>query len=135
MMYDKNDVIISFFERTYENLEKYKKLNKNDKKNYSHEITMTINSLLGLLVFTKEHQKIKYEKMNIDTLIAKQEIKEEAPIKEFLRHLRNAIAHGHIIPKGKQDEIAELTFEDGNFKVTLTVEELATFVRELKKGV
>lgn len=143
MMYDKNDMIISFFERTYENLEKYKKLNKDDKENYPYEVTMTINSLLGLLVFIKENKKAKLEDFQVDNLIAKQEIETDTSGKEFLRHMRNAVAHGNLIVNedGKK-EIESITFYDRNFdtkkktfEITLTIADMELLICELRMAV
>ena len=130
-MYDTKDPTKDFFERTKANLEKYLENNKNDENAYPNEITQLINSLLGLLVVTKEKKVINYDKLNIENLLAKQKIKPEPKNKAFIRHLRNAIAHGHIEANGNEF-IESITFEDNNiFEVTLTKDELFFLIEQL----
>ncbi len=142
-MYDKNDKIINFFERTYENLEKYKKLNKDDKENYPYEVTMIVNSLLGLLVFIKENKKAKLEEFQVDDLIAKQKIETKKSRKEFLRHMRNAVAHGNFeVNANDNGEIDCITFYDKyyqaekkSFEITLTIADMEHLISELRIAV
>lgn len=129
-MYNAKDPIKDFFERTKANLDIYLENNKSDKNSYPNEITQIINSLLGLLVIIKETDKIEYSKLKIENLLAKQTIKTEPINKAFIRHLRNAIAHGHI--KANGDEFIEsITFEDNAFAVTLTKEDLFSLIKQL----
>ena len=129
-MYDTKDSIKDFFERTKANLEKYLENNNNDENAYPNEITQLINSLLGLLVITKEKDKIDYNKLQIEYLLTKQIIKNESVNKTFVRHLRNAIAHGHIKANGNES-IETITFKDNAFEATLTKDDLFYLIEQL----
>lgn len=142
MIYDKDNLIINFFERTYENLEKYKNLNKQDKEKYPYEVTMTINSLLGLLVFIKEKQKLELNEFQVDELIAKQKIETNQERYIFLKHLRNAVAHGNFKIKAQGKEIESIIFYDKryrdknkNFEIKLSLEDMEHLISELRMAI
>lgn len=129
-MYNTEDPIKDFFKRTKENLDKYLENNKKDEDSYPNEITQLLNSLLGLLVITKEKGKIDYNNLNIEDLQTKLTIKPESENKAFIRHLRNAIAHGHIKANGNEF-IESITFKDTVFEVTLTKDDLLSLIEQL----
>lgn len=129
-MYNTEDPIKDFFKRTKENLDKYLENNKKAEDSYPNEITQLLNSLLGLLVITKEKGKIDYNNLNIEDLQTKLTIKPKSENKAFIRHLRNAIAHGHIKANGNEF-IESITFKDTVFEVTLTKDDLLSLIEQL----
>ena len=122
--------------RTKHNLKLYKKHKQNKSQGFDFEVTQLVNSFLGLIVFVKEigaqgNQNLEkflidnqpeiwdYKYENEKTKIFEDE---EQTFKNYLRHLRNAIAHpveklsvkaNDIKDKNK---ISEITFEDFNKK-------------------
>ncbi len=147
MEYNKRNLIKDFFTRTYKNLETYKKNHSREPDKYEYEITMTINSLLGLLVFAKEYDSINYDNINIDHIIKKAKYankSNEKTVKDFFRHMRNSIAHGRCLEGFDVDNtthnIKKLKFLDYNnkdktFEVYLTISDMNKIIKELKNNI
>lgn len=128
----------SFMARTRKNLENYKG---------EYEATHPINSLLGLLVIPKEKifdripatppdqldttqwgsvsdwmtQSNKCDLGHVHTLT----------LRQFVRKLRNAVAHFHIKPYPETGVVEGFHFEDGSFKANIPVHDLKVFVMQL----
>lgn len=96
-----------FFGRTLHNLELYEKNHADNPDEYNYEVTMMLNSLLGLLVVLKERTTL-LNKVDISFLGY------SGSSKDFFRHMRNSITHGHFIDSIKVNEttkeIEEITF-------------------------
>ena len=125
-----------FFERTLHNLELYEKNHADNPDEYNYEVTMMLNSLLGLLVVLKEKTPL-LNKVDISFLGYK------GKTKNFFWHMRNSIAHGHFIDNIKVNEatkeIEEITFIDKDpktgdetFRRTLTVSDLRHLIMNIQ---
>ena len=125
-----------FFERTLYNLELYEKNHADNPDEYNYEVTMMLNSLLGLLVVLKERTTL-LNKVDISFLGYR------GKTKNFFWHMRNSIAHGHFIDNIKVNEttkeIEEITFIDKDpdtkeetFCYTLTIEKLRQLIDNVK---
>lgn len=140
--------------RTKHNLKLYKEHKQNKLQGFDFEVTQLVNSFLGLIVFVKEIG-VKNNKDLEDFLIHNQPNKwnykyenektkifedEKQTFKNYLRHLRNAIAHPDEKLSVKANDtkhgnkISEITFEDfnknksNNFKTTLTIEQIEKLI-------
>ena len=133
------DKEISFFNRSLENLKLYEEQHANNPETYKYEVTMMLNSLLGILVVLKEKTKV-LDNVDISSLSYK------GTTKNFFRHMRNSISHGHFIDYIKVDvetkEIAEIEFVDIDpdtkrvtFRQELSVSELKTLIDNINKVV
>lgn len=129
-----------FFKRTIDNLILYDELNRNNSEKYPNNITLLINSLLGLIVFVKE-SKIKLNK-NYIKFIEKVEIwnyNENKNISSFIKHLRNSISHARIVANGNNTQIESITFTDidtksnSKFQISLKISEIKEFITALKE--
>jgi hypothetical protein len=90
-----------FIQRTRTNLELVEKMYARHPE--CHVITQLVNSLLGILVYPWEHQglnHLKNVKMSTSGLQGWPdeilELGKSDSIGEFIHHMRNAVAHGHI---------------------------------------
>lgn len=133
------DKEISFFNRSLENLKLYEEQHANNPETYKYEVTMMLNSLLGILVVLKERTQILD---NVDISF----LEYSGTTKNFFRHMRNSISHGHFINHIKVDvetkEIAEIEFVDIDpdtnrvtFRQELSVSELKTLIDNINKVV
>ncbi len=137
MEYD-SDFHRSFMVRTQKNLDDYHGV---------HEATHLINSLIGLLIVSREQlfdcipntpldrlapaewgrvsdwitQPIKCNPGHVHTLT----------LRQFVRKLRNAVAHFRIEPYPEQGTVEGFSFIDGSFKTKIPEAELKTFVNKL----
>ena len=125
-----------FFKRTLYNLNLYNELHSQCSEKYKYEITMLLNSLLGLLVIQKENKRLN--KVDIEFL------EYSGSTKDFFRHMRNSIAHGHFIENVKVNddtkEIEKITFIDRcpncdivTFEQTLSIKQLNQLVENIGK--
>ena len=125
-----------FFERTLHNLELYEKNHADNPDEYNYEVTMMLNSLLGLLVVLKEKTPL-LNKVDISFLGYK------GSSKDFFRHMRNSITHGHFIDNIKvneeTNEIEEIIFVDKDpktknetFRQTTSVSDLRQLINSIK---
>lgn len=152
---DKKDFVC----RTKHNLELYKKHNQDKSQGFDFEVTQLINSFLGLIVFVKEkgiknNQDLNdfltnnqpeiwdYKYKNKKTDVCEDETQS---FKNYLRHLRNAIAHSNLetISEEKSSceyaEIVKIEFKDESnckkhqniFKATLTIEQIENLIELL----
>ena len=127
-----------FIERTQEIVNGYPQGNK---------VTMLLNCMLGLLVFPKEKYSDKIEsapytewgiKDSISICKAKNG-KDSKKVIDVIRHLRNAVCHGHFEMKDERGEekITHVEFydcqnkkkpKDRNFEAKISTEELKKFL-------
>lgn len=125
-----------FFKRTLYNLKLYEKNHSRNPKKYCYEITILLNSLLGLLVIPKEKSMLNEIDINF--------LRYDGETKDFFRHMRNSITHGHFIDNiqvnQKTKEIAQITFIDKcpkcateTFRQVLTVDQLKTLVQKISE--
>lgn len=135
----KGDKVKNFFERSLKNLQLYEDQHAKNPEMYEYEVTMMLNSLLGILVMLKERTKL-LNKVDISFLDY------DGNAKEFFRHMRNSISHGHFIDYIKVDmetkEIAEIEFVDIDpdtkrviFRQKLSVGELKILIDNINKVV
>lgn len=124
-----------FFKRTMINLKRYNDAHQEDPKDYPFGVTMLLNSLFGTLIVPQE---------NLDILkavdIAFLRSKYNGSSKDFFRHMRNSLSHGHFIKGISIDpdtkEIVSVNFQDtgkknnkkNTFDITLSVEELKQLI-------
>lgn len=129
--------------RTKHNLSLYRKHKKSKTNGFDHEVTQLINSFLGLIIFIKEKGVVSNPRLSefIDTnkptvwlykYPNKQGIliEEKHDFKNYLRHLRNAVAHPDKKLKMllENDNIKSIQFEDfkgkNKFDTTLSLEQI-----------
>ncbi|PQV63899.1 hypothetical protein B1R32_108110 [Abditibacterium utsteinense] len=104
MNYDHEKLLADFADRTLHNLQLMREIQKTQPEAKAFEVTQLINSLLGLLVFPKERYldgipEKTWEQLKAEGwLIPNVRSGCEPPpnLKEFLRLMRNAIAHFNI---------------------------------------
>ena len=139
MSYLQKDKEKDFFKRTLYNLELYNQGHKETPKDYKYEVTMMLNSLLGLLVVLKERTTL-LNKVDINFLGY------SGSSKDFFRHMRNSITHGHFIDSIQVDkktkEIEEIIFVDKcpncdkeTFRQILTIEQLKQLISKIKENI
>ena len=137
-----------FFERTIYNLKLYESHNKKDKIEFKHEVVQLINSLLGLVVFVKE-DGVNFSSVELSDVKLENDIIwnycdrnggrfEEKNFKNFLRHIRNAIAHKRLTIKSyRQQNIRSVVFKDENknnkFEVELSIKEIKDLIYKLSE--
>lgn len=115
-MSEYKDFEVDFVKRTLKIINEY---------NGNYEITMLVNCSVGLIILPKESDILnnnKYLNVNRDlTDIRKGKCKDN---EDFVRHLRNAIAHCHIQQKSCRGSITNLIFTDRNIEINLKIDEL-----------
>lgn len=125
----------SFPLRTWDNLVLFQDIYSGQKKIYNstqekdsaqknetelYEITQLINSLLGLLVFFKAFgHNIPSNSLSDFTENEVMELNgntwenvSNSSLNDVLRHLRNALAHGNIIPQEQYGKVEGFEFQD-----------------------
>lgn len=140
-----------FICRTKYNLELYRKSKVGESTDFNYEITQLINSFLGLIIFIKE--KGIQENKNLNKFLYKNNPKiwnykkrnkdeEEHDFKNYLRHLRNSIAHPKKLSTiSKNGEIFSITFKDfsdkkfvrNEFETTLKIEQIDKLINLLSQ--
>lgn len=143
MMYESKDKIYKeFADRTRQNYERF--------KDGPYEVTLLINSMVGLLIIPEQtvYNKIcdsmiseqLLEKLKQTSCLKSYNYKDTLNLKQICRHLRNAIAHSHIkfIPtksvySSKQISIKAVTFHDMDgkghkFEMELEIDLLKEFL-------
>ena len=138
MNYGKNnkEVIYNYILRTRENYFAIKKYGS------EFEVTQLINSLIGLLIIPNEAETLRIidEELFLDEELIEnypQYYAAEVPdAREFIRHLRNAVAHYGITFKGKKS-IEEIEFRSGKegykHSCSFKVKEFETFVLDFSE--
>lgn len=105
--------------KVYDSPQEAASAQKNETELY--EITQLINSLLGLLVFFKAFRYSvpnkplsDYTENRVSELSASGSWEEipRCSLRDIFRHLRNAIAHGNIIPLEVDSEVTGFEFQD-----------------------
>lgn len=144
--------------RTKHNLELYTKHNRDKSQGFDFEVTQLINSFLGLIIFIKEkgfqgnqaledfltNNKPKNWNYRYKNETTNKYEKEKKSFENYLRHLRNAIAHPDErlsvqINDIKYGKISEITFKDfhkkkkkGNyFETTLSIKQIEKLINLL----
>lgn len=112
-----------FIQRTRTNLELVERFYAEQSE--GHVITQLTNSLLGIIIYPWEHEGLgPLKSMEMSTLglegwpdqILK--LGDSKSIGEFIKHMRNAVAHGRIIFSSDSHDLGKitLTFEDRKSK-------------------
>lgn len=128
----------SFMERTRKNLEEYKG---------GSEATHLINSMLGLLIIPTEKHFERTPKTLLNQLDPaewgnvsgwmthpyKCDLGHEhtLTLRQFVRKLRNAVAHFDITPYPVQGPVEGFKFKDKSFEASIPVHDLTCFVKQL----
>lgn len=108
-----------FIQRTRTNLELVEKTYARHSE--GHVITQLVNSLLGILVYPWEHQGLNHLKNVKMSTFGLQgwpdeilKLGKSESVGEFIRHMRNAVAHGRITFSSDSRDLEKvtLTFED-----------------------
>lgn len=103
MIYE--NLLLDFINRTKRNLEVIQKISLDaSKENQVHEVTQLINSLFGLLIFPKEKMFDSIPEIPYTDLVEKgwpkieiiQSQAYELTLKEFVRLMRNSLAHFNV---------------------------------------
>jgi len=124
-------------------IDQYGKCIAKDGENY--EVTLLVNCLLGLLVLPQQRRHALIPDVSLDRLsewkiqssfiknwgTAKKGKPAPKTLKEFVRRLRNSVAHFRIEAGGTQADIERLNFSDTNgFSATIPVANLKSFVKK-----
>lgn len=128
-----------FANRTRSNYQRHKQFTE-------YEVTFLINSAVGMLIVPKEkyQEKISDDQLEPELLkklkscVTENSYSQKISLKFMTRHMRNAIAHGHIEfeaekqpQNGKPLKIHKVTFRDssdyGSCVITMSVELLEEF--------
>ncbi|MBA4420306.1 MAG: hypothetical protein C0391_04090 [Anaerolinea sp.] len=135
--------------RTLENLKTIRQIQKDHPEYKIYEVTLLINSMLGLLVIPKEiffHRipRLTLEEMASDGWPIPRAIdgaSQTKDLRELITRLRNAITHGNLqFIRDDKGEIESVIAEDfnrynelagGSWKIHLTLEELETITSKL----
>ncbi len=97
---------------------------------------MLLNSLFGILIVPEENLDI-LDSVNIEFLQSKY----RGDAKNFFRHMRNSLSHGHfingIMVDSETKEIVSIKFKDidnerETFDITLNVNELNELITHIK---
>ena len=110
-----NPIVLDFAKRTRANLKTLRGLKKNNPEIQVYEVTQLINSMLGLLVFLDEDYSRSIPRTPLSDLEAQGWRIPKAKgdyqvrdLKEFIRYLRNAIAHAPTTLKFLNNEQEEI---------------------------
>ncbi|OPC54600.1 hypothetical protein BAY06_12840 [Elizabethkingia anophelis] len=126
---------IDFIERTLSIIQQYDELHLDNRK---YEVTLMINSLLGIIVFPKE-KNISYipndkinESLNESIGLTQSDINPKIKtVKELINKLRNSISHFDFETKSNTitSEIEKIIFYDKNIYVAdFHIKELKLFI-------
>lgn len=128
-----------FVSRTREILTQYQMLNLPEDKNY--DVTLFINSCIGLLFIAKETGNLPTGTIQQYGLMSTQihknnKLDAESELEAICRHVRNSIAHNRFKTSGQP--IDALYFEDRNetdttFFMEVSLTEFKTFVMNISK--
>lgn len=108
-----------FARRTLDNLNNFDNQTKNGLSYY--EITQLINSLFGIIVFLNSkgmvntNKKIESYGASVTWLNKCFKRKSDKNMVGIIRHLRNSLSHGEIIPNQKEGKIIGFRFSDIDF--------------------
>ena len=112
-MFESRNKAVGLSQRTWKNLELARKVRHVDKDNYDfHVVTQLLNSLLGLAIVPwAKHKDHKVWKVSLAELEEKgwptwrfsKRCKKTTTLRDLLRHLRNAAAHGRYRFTGEVD--------------------------------
>jgi hypothetical protein len=141
--------IREFFKRTLHNHDTYIEDNRLNKGRYPYDVTQTVNSFLGLVIFLKDaeisfsseldnfviaHTPSQWSCLNGNNQV------EEKNFKNYLTRLRNAVSHRKIksIPDDN-NEIIAIEFRDGKnggcFCTELSIDAIKDLIELLKQNI
>lgn len=141
------DIVRDFAVRSVSNLNLIQEATKNGNEN-AFEVTAEVSTLLSLIVFPIEKLYESIPKTPIEALIAKgwpniqkyETIRKSLCLREFMKNMRHALAHGNIKAKQSEsgDEIAGLEFWNCEprtkkeiWRTYLSIENIKLLVHEL----
>ena len=131
MYNEKVDFLSDFAMRTKANLHH---ILAQDNKNDVYEVTQLINSLLGLVVFAKEHEaRSDFRLHDIELKVGN-----DNETTTIIEHVRHALSHYHIRPIEDQGRVCGFKMWNGdgdinpkNWSRDFTVEELHEIAEEM----
>ncbi len=146
---ENSEFIREFFKRTLHNLNTYVEDHQNNKERYPYDVTQTINSFMGLIVFLKDSDIVFSQEL--ETFVVDHPPSqwfcnnanngsEEHNFKNYLKRLRNAVSHRQInsIPD-ENDDIVALQFRDGYnggcFEAKLPIESVNLLIKLLSQNI
>lgn len=146
---EKSEFIQKFFVRTLHNLNTYLEDQQVNQDRYPYDVTQTINSFMGLIVFLKDSDIVFSQELE-DFVESHLPIQwtcfdgsnglEEHNFQNYLKRLRNAVSHRKIksIPD-ENNEIIALEFRDGKssgcFCSKLSVESVNLLIKLLSQNI
>jgi hypothetical protein len=111
-----------FVTRTKSIIEQYNNIDFSKSTDEKYEITLCMNCLMGLVVIPQQVwiDEVPKTDLSSDWFIKDSHIKfiegDKYKINEIVRHLRNSVSHGHLIPismdKGSNKKVTHLRFID-----------------------
>jgi len=133
-----SDFYLCFMERTQQNLDSYEG---------GYDATQLLNSLLGLLIVPKEKLFDQIPDTSLNELSPSewgdvsswvtQNINGDlghgntSTLRQFVRKLRNSVAHFHITPHHESGVVRGFRFAYGSFNAEIPEGELKKFVKQL----
>lgn len=133
-----SDFYLCFMKRTQQNLDNYEGV---------YDATQLLNSLLGLLIVPKEKLFDEIPDISLNELSPSEwgdvsswvtqnvngELGHEdsSTLRQFVRKLRNSVAHFHITPRHESGVVRGFCFADGSFNAEIPENELKKFVEQL----
>ena len=135
------DIEKDFAKRTLKIIEQYDKTKHPGPENF--EVTLLVNCLVGLLILPHERrvdvipdvEVSKLHKWGIDPAFIRSwgamNHNEHEGLRQFIKRLRNSVAHFRIEAEGSAQDIERLKFSDRNgFEATIPVRNLKTFLNQ-----
>ena len=136
-----DNIDIDFAYRTRRIIEQYDEKIPKGRENY--DVTLLINCLVGLLIVPQQRRYRQIPDVPLKNLAGwdidpsfveswGHRSNAKPTLREFVRHLRNGVAHFHIKAEGTKDDIQQLKFSDENgFCATIPVGNLRHFAMKL----
>ena len=126
-----------FARRTLDNLNNFDNQTQNGLSYY--EVTQLINSLFGIIIFLNSkgmvntNKEIEFYGVSVNWLNKRFKRKSDKNMVGIIRHLRNSLSHGEIIPNQKEGKIIGFRFSDIDFDTKIKFWQLDLDIRTIRK--
>ena len=126
-----------FARRTLDNLNNFDNQTQNGLSYY--EVTQLINSLFGIIIFLNSkgmvntNKEIEFYGVSVNWLNKRFKRKSDKNMVGIIRHLRNSLSHGEIIPNQKEGKIIGFRFSDIDFDTKIKFWQLDLDIPTIRK--
>ena len=126
-----------FARRTLDNLNNFDNQTQNGLSYY--EVTQLINSLFGIIIFLNSkgmvntNKEIEFYGVSVNWLNKSFKRKSDKNMVGIIRHLRNSLSHGEIIPNQKEGKIIGFRFSDIDFDTKIKFWQLDLDIPTIRK--